>query len=163
MRDGLWRFDVQSEQRTLLASPPYEQNLERFNDGKCDVQGRFWAGSMYEPKDQALGTLYMLDSQGLHTMQGGMKDGVGSVMNNGVVTANGLAWSPDGRTAYWADTATHQVRAFDFDPLTGRLSAGRVFHQMSLKPAAWTWGDTATARCSRCTRVGLDAWLVRAY
>ena len=135
LRDGIYLAREWGGPLQRLAAAPYDTSKLRFNDGKCDAQGRFWAGSMYEPKDQALGTLYMLDSQGLHPVMGGEKDGV--------VTANGLAWSPDGRTAYWVDTAAHQVRAFDFAPLTGRLSAGRVFHQMSLKPAAWTWGDTS--------------------
>ncbi len=111
-----------------LADAPYDTTRLRFNDGKCDPLGRFWAGSLYEPKDQALGMLYMLDGQGLHPMMAG------------VTTANGLAWSPDGRTAYWADTAAHQVRAFDVDPASGRLSGARLFHQRAPKPAGWAWG-----------------------
>ena len=137
LRDGIyvardWQGYLQS-----LAPAPYDTARLRFNDGKCDAQGRFWAGSLYEPKDQALGALYMLDGQGLHAMMGGEKDGA----NHGVVTANGLAWSPDGRTAYWADTAAHQVRAFDVDSTTGQMSAGRVFHTMTPKPAGWVWGS----------------------
>ncbi|MFM7025904.1 MAG: SMP-30/gluconolactonase/LRE family protein [Limnohabitans sp.] len=112
-----------------LADAPYDTTRQRFNDGKCDPQGRFWVGSLYEPKDQALGMLYMLDGQGLHPMM------------DGVTTANGLAWSPDGRTAYWADTAAHAVRAFDFEPATGQLSGGRLFQQMASKPAGWAWGS----------------------
>ena len=112
-----------------LADAPYDTGKLRFNDGKCDAQGRFWAGSLYEPKDQALGVLYMLDAGGLHPMM------------DGVTTANGLAWSPDGRTAWWADTAAHQVRAFDFDPATGRLSGARLFRQCAPKPAGWVWGS----------------------
>jgi sugar lactone lactonase YvrE len=81
----------------------------------------------------------MLDGQGLHAMVDGQKDGV----NLGVVTANGLAWSPDGRTAYWADTAAHQVRAFDFDAASGQLTHARVFHQAAHKPAGWVWGSAA--------------------
>jgi sugar lactone lactonase YvrE len=132
LRDGIylarhWGGDLQQ-----LAAAPYDTAKLRFNDGKCDAQGRFWAGSLYEPKDQALGVLYKLDEQGLQAMMGGE--------TGGVVTANGLAWSPDGRTAYWADTAAHQIRAFDFDLASGQLSAGRVFHQMPPKPAGWVWG-----------------------
>jgi sugar lactone lactonase YvrE len=131
LRDGIhcareWGGDLQR-----LAAAPYDTTKQRFNDGKCDAQGRFWAGSLYEPKDQALGTLYMLDGQGLHAMQ------------SGVVTANGLAWSPDGRTAYWADTAAHQVRAFDFDAASGQLSNARTFYQAAPKPAGWAWGSAA--------------------
>ncbi len=135
LRDGIYLARAWGGPLQRLAAAPYDTTRLRFNDGKCDPQGRFWAGSLYEPKDQALGVLYMLDGQGLHPMQGGLK--------HGVVTANGLAWSPDGRTAYWADTAAHQVRAFDFDATTGQLSAARVFHPMMPKPAGWVWGDAA--------------------
>ena len=131
LRDGIYLAPTWGGPLQQLAAAPYDTAKLRFNDGKCDAQGRFWAGSLYEPKDQALGVLYMLDGQGLHAMQ------------EGVTTANGLAWSPDGRTAYWADTAAHQVRAFDFDASTGQLSAGRVFHPMTPKPAGWAWGDAA--------------------
>ena len=129
LRDGIYLATTWGGPLQRLAAAPYDTTQLRFNDGKCDTQGRFWAGSLYEPKDQALGVLYMLDAQGLHAMQGG------------VVTANGLAWSADNRTAYWADTAAHQVRAFDLDAFTGQLSAGRVFHQMAPKPAGWVWGN----------------------
>ena len=139
LRDGICLARAWGGPLQRLAAAPYDTTKLRFNDGKCDAQGRFWAGSLYEPKDQPLGALYMLDGQGLHPMTGGENGGV----KDGVVTANGLAWSPDGCTAYWADTAAHQVRAFDFDPTTGQLSAPRVFHQMTPKPAGWTWGDTA--------------------
>ena len=112
-----------------LADAPYDTSKQRFNDGKCDAQGRFWVGSLYEPRDQALGVLYMLDAQGLHPMM------------DGVTTANGLAWSPDGRTAYWADTAAHRVRALDVEPATGQLSNPRLLCQMAPKPPGWFWGS----------------------
>ncbi len=131
LRDGIYLAKTWGGPLQPLVAAPYNTTQLRFNDGKCDAQGRFWAGSLYEPKDQTLGVLYMLDGQGLHAMQAG------------VTTANGLAWSPDGRTAYWADTAAHQVRAFDFDETSGQLSAGRVFQQMTSKPAGWAWGDAA--------------------
>lgn len=129
LRDGIYRATRWGGPVQRMVAAPYDTTQLRFNDGKCDAQGRFWSGSLYEPKDQARGSLYMLDGQGLHAMM------------DGVVTANGLAWSPDGQTAYWADTAAHQVRAFDFDAATGQLSAGRVFHQMPPKPAGWVLGS----------------------
>jgi sugar lactone lactonase YvrE len=118
LRDGIYLASEWGGALQLLAAAPYDTSKQRFNDGKCDAQGRFWAGSLYEPKDQALGELYMLDGQGLQAVQGG------------VVTANGLA-----------DTAAHQVRTFDFDAATGQLSAGRVFLQMTPKPAGWVWSS----------------------
>ena len=129
LRDGIYVGATWGGSLELLAAAPYDTTRLRFNDGKCDAHGRFWAGSLYEPKDQALGTLYMLDGQGLHAMQGG------------VTTANGLAWSPDGRTAYWADTAAHQIRAFDVDAASGQLTNARVFYQATTKPAGWAWGS----------------------
>jgi sugar lactone lactonase YvrE len=139
LRDGIYLAREWGGPLQQLAAAPYDTSKQRFNDGKCDAQGRFWVGSLYEPKDQALGALYRLDGQGLHAMVGGEKDGA----NHGVVTANGLAWSPDGRTAYWADTAAHQVRAFDFDSASGQLSSPRVFYQATAKPAGWAWGSAA--------------------
>ena len=148
LRNGIYRAREWGGPLHKLADAPYDTTKQRFNDGKCDAQGRFWAGSLYEPKDQALGALYMLDGQGLHCMLGGVQDGV--------VTANGLAWSPDGRTAYWADTAAHQVRAFDFDAATGQLSAPRVFHQRAPKPVGWAW-DSATPYGGRPDGAAVDA------
>ena len=135
LRDGIYLAREWGDPLKLLAAAPYDTSQQRFNDGKCDAQGRFWAGSLYEPKDQALGALYMLDGQGLHAMLGGEKEGV--------VTANGLAWSPDGCTAYWADTTAHQVRAFDFDTTRGQLTNARVFYQAAPKPTGWVWGSAA--------------------
>ena len=131
LRDGIYLGATWGGPLEMLAAAPYDSRHQRFNDGKCDALGRFWAGTLYEPKDKALGELYMLDAHGLHPMQGD------------VTTANGLAWSPDGRTAYWADTAAHRVRAFDVDVASGQFSGERLFHQMMPKPAGWAWGDTA--------------------
>jgi sugar lactone lactonase YvrE len=139
LRDGIYLASEWGGPLQLLAAAPYDTSEQRFNDGKCDAQGRFWAGSLYEPKDQALGALFMLDGEGLHAMVGGVKDDV----DGGVVISNGLAWSPHGRTVYWADTAAHQIRAFDFEPASGQLTHSRVFYQAPTKPAGWTWGSAA--------------------
>ena len=115
MRDGLWRFDPASGERTLLAEPPYDPAKERFNDGKCDPQGRFWVGTIYEPRDPALASLYCFSAGKLVRSQGD------------ITVSNGLAWSPDGRTMYWSDTKAHTIYAFDFDPASGALANKRVF------------------------------------
>lgn len=131
LRDGIYLARTWGGDLQQLTVAPYDSTRLRFNDGRCDPQGHFWAGTLYEPKDQPLGVLYRLNGHGLHRML------------HGVTTANGLAWSPDGRTLYWADTAAHRVRAFDVDPVSGQLSGGRLFHQMTPKPAGWAWGDAA--------------------
>ena len=102
-------------ERQRLAAPPYDPAVERFNDGKCDPQGRFWVGTVYEPRDPPLAALYCWE-QGALTRRAA-----------GITVSNGLAWGPDGHTMYWSDTKAHTVYAFDFDPVEGRLSARRVF------------------------------------
>jgi sugar lactone lactonase YvrE len=115
MRDGLWCFDPGQGTRHRLAAPPYQPATERFNDGKCDPQGRFWVGTIYEPREPALAGLYCW-SQGQLRLHA-----------SAVTTSNGLAWSPDARTLYWSDTKAHTVRAYDFDPVLGTISRPRVF------------------------------------
>lgn len=115
MRDGLWQFDPASGQRTLLAEPPYAPAQERFNDGKCDPQGRFWVGTIYEPRDPPLAALYRWANHRLERMQ------------DGITVSNGLAWSPDGRTMYWSDTKSHTIFALDAEPGSGSISNRRVF------------------------------------
>jgi sugar lactone lactonase YvrE len=129
MRDGLWRFNTETGQRSLLAAPPYEPSQERFNDGKCDPQGRFWVGTIYEPRDPPLAHLYCY-SQGQLTQREG-----------GITTSNGLAWSVDSRTMYWSDTKAHAIYALDFAPETGGLGHRRVFAQFPVKQTGQNLND----------------------
>ena len=123
MRDGLWRFDVAAGKRERLAEPPYDAANERFNDGKCDPQGRFWVGTIYEPREPALASLYCFSAGKLARRKGG------------ITVSNGLAWSPNGRTMYWSDTKAHTIFAFDFDPASGALANQRVFASFPVKQA----------------------------
>ena len=115
LRDGLWRFDPLSGERTRLARPPYDPSVERFNDGKCDPQGRFWVGTIYEPREPALASLHCFSR--------------GTLVRKleGITVLNGLAWSPNGRTMHWSDTKAHTIYAADFDPASGCSSRRRVF------------------------------------
>jgi sugar lactone lactonase YvrE len=61
-------------------------------------------------------------------------------MAGDAVTANGLAFAPDARALYWADTAAHAVRAWDWASETNTLSNPRAFHQFDAKPAGWLPG-----------------------
>ena len=121
MRDGLWRFDPATGERARVAEPPYDAANERFNDGKCDPQGRFWVGTIYEPRDPALAALYRF-AKGKLTRQA-----------EGFTVMNGLAWSPNGRTMHWSDTKSHTIYAADFDPVDGTPSGRRVFASFPVK------------------------------
>lgn len=115
LRTGLVHFDPASGARRPLADAPYDPARERFNDGKTDPQGRFWAGTIYEPRDAARAALHRFDGTRIDRIAGD------------ITNSNGLAWSPDGGTLYWTDTATATVRALDFDAVAGGVSRPRVF------------------------------------
>jgi sugar lactone lactonase YvrE len=121
LRDGLWRFDPATGERRLLAAAPYDTQTERFNDGKADPQGRFWVGTIYEPREPARAALYRYAQRTLERVAGD------------ITVSNGLAWSPDGCTMYWSDTKAHTVYAFDFDATAGTVSRRRVFATFALK------------------------------
>lgn len=91
---------------------------QRFNDGCVDAAGRFWIGSVTRDKSNPGAMLFRLDP-----------DGTLTPMLGGLLTSNGAAFSPDGRTFYHADTPTHALQAYAVDPATGALGDGRLFHQ----------------------------------
>jgi sugar lactone lactonase YvrE len=129
MRDGLWHFDPASGERALAAPPPYDLKNERFNDGKCDPQGRFWVGTIYEPREPALASLNRFWHGRLERVV------------EGVTVLNGLAWSPDGCTMHWSDTKAHTVFAADFDPVSGTISRKRVFASFATKQPGQSLAD----------------------
>jgi len=116
LRDGVWLVDDDGTLERKIARAPYAPAHHRFNDGRADPQGRFWVGSMNENRDAATAVLYCLDTD--HAL---------TPMISGITISNGLAWSPDSRTMYHADTATRTINAWAFDPATGDISNQRVF------------------------------------
>jgi sugar lactone lactonase YvrE len=87
----------------------------RMNDGGCDPDGRFYCGTMAYDAAPGRGALYRLDL-----------DGEASLVFDGVTISNGLAWSPDGGTAYYIDTPTQGVDAFDYDTERGLYGRRRL-------------------------------------
>ena len=124
-----------------IAPVGYDTVTIRFNDGKCDSLGRLWAGTMYEPRTARLAELYCLDARG--TVDSHIAPKL-QVMQGDAILANGLAWSPDNQTIYWADTVDHVIHAWDWDASTGAMTNRRVFQQLAGKPAGWT-SDLALA------------------
>jgi sugar lactone lactonase YvrE len=128
-RDGLFRFDPRSGRSTRLSAPPYDPQAERFNDGKADPQGRLWVGTLSDVRTEPKAALYRWAA-------GAMVRQVG-----GITVSNGLAFSPDGVTLYWSDTAAHRIDAFDFDPVAGSLSRRRTFAEFAPKLAGQDLAD----------------------
>jgi sugar lactone lactonase YvrE len=116
MRDGFWLVSRDGGPLRRIVGAPYDPAHHRFNDGRADPQGRFWAGSMNEKRDANTACLYRLDPN-LEL----------AAMIPGVMISNGLAWSPDARTMYHSDTPARTVWAWDFDAATGAIANRRVF------------------------------------
>jgi sugar lactone lactonase YvrE len=133
LRDGIYRAREWGGELVAIARVEHDVRTMRFNDGKCDALGRFWSGSINEAKDRASAALYCLDARPGSGVAPALTQ-----MANQVTTANGLAFSPDARTLYWADTPAHQVRAWNWDAAANTLSQPRVFHQFDAKPEGWT-------------------------
>jgi sugar lactone lactonase YvrE len=114
MKSGLYFFDV--EKREAVAKPEADLPQNRFNDGRCDRDGRFWAGTMPEPMREPAGSLYRLGA-----------DRKVERKRSGITVPNSLAWSPDGRTMYFADSPRRAIWAFDYDRASGEPSNERVF------------------------------------
>ncbi|QUD88300.1 SMP-30/gluconolactonase/LRE family protein [Phenylobacterium montanum] len=106
-----------------IARPEAGGTGRRFNDGRTDRQGRFWAGTMVEDEVRA-----GADSASLWRLG---PDGVLTVCQAGVSISNGLTASPDGRTLYFADSPKQAMYAYDLDPKTGALSGRRGFGEVA--------------------------------
>lgn len=130
LRDGIYRARDWGGALTLLAPALHDPATTRFNDGKADPLGRFWAGTIYEPRDAAKAELYVLDARSGGALALQPKAG-------GAVTGNGLAWSPGADTLYWSDTPGHTLRAWDWDAQSNRLTRERVLRQWPGKPPGW--------------------------
>lgn len=117
-RDRLAFLHTQTGQITPTLSVEADKPDNRFNDGKCDPQGRFWFGSISQQPNQA--NLYRYDADGsLHLME------------IELTISNGLGWSPDGTTFYLTDSKPHKIYAYDFDAATGSIENRRTLIDLS--------------------------------
>ena len=114
LHHGLGFLDIDSEKITMLCDPEADLTDNRFNDGKCDPAGRFWAGTMSLSRNPGTANLWRLDPDlSVHRML------------EGVTVSNGLVWSLDHRTMYYIDTSTLKVDAFDYELETGAIANRR--------------------------------------
>ena len=121
LQDGFWIVG-DGPARRIAAISEARPGL-RFNDGKCDPAGRFWAGTMAYDEAEGGGALYCLDP-----------DGGARMVLDEVTISNGLAWSLDGGTMYYIDTPTQRVDAFSYDPANGAIGDRRS--EIDIPPGA---------------------------
>lgn len=117
LRRGFALFDpAEGGEPHYLHQPEAALPGNRFNDGKCDAQGRFWAGTMDFDCVATTGGLYRYDPDGRCTRH-----------EEGFAVTNGPTWSADGRTLYFNDTVNGRIHAYDFDGAAGTLSGKRLW------------------------------------
>ena len=116
LRSGFWLATADGTLTRKVGEAPYDPTHHRFNDGRCDPHGRLFAGYMNEARDANTAALVRLDPDFTQTQ-----------VLSGMTISNGLAWSPDGRTMYHADTPTRIVHAYDYDAASALPSNERVF------------------------------------
>lgn len=135
LRDGVYRASSWGGPLIPVVYLNHDSKTIRLNDGKADPVGRFWVGTIYEPRDARKAELYSID----------LRDAGGEPLVQlkaiNAVTANGLAWSPDASTLYWADTPNHVIHAWDWEPEDNAMSHHRLFQQFPGKPAGWRPGQ----------------------
>jgi len=123
LASGFHFLDLETGATTNIGDPEADRPDNRFNDGRADPAGAFWAGTMNRRHGGTDGTLYRLDP-----------DGTIAARFGGITVSNGLALSPDGRTLYFADSPTGTIFAFDLDLESGELANRRIFVAPGVAP-----------------------------
>jgi len=152
LKSGLYFFDLSTAAVTPVALPAaaIHPAHNRFNDGKVDRQGRFWAGSMDDLEKDPTGGLFRLDAQ-LRLEQ----------TVDQVTVSNSLCWSPDSGTLYYSDSPKRTVWAWDFDATSGTISNRRVLIQL---PSTDGVPDGATVDAEGCLWLCVwGSWEIRRY
>ncbi|MDW8343057.1 MAG: SMP-30/gluconolactonase/LRE family protein [Verrucomicrobiae bacterium] len=129
-KHGFAHLDLNTEMLAFYADPEPDKPGNRFNDGKCDPAGRFWAGTMPMSGSEPTGSLYCL-----------FPDRTVKKMLSPVTVSNGIAWSLDARTMYFIDTPRRVVDAFDYDFATANISNRR---DAIVVPPELGWPDGCT-------------------
>lgn len=129
MGAGVQRLRLDSGETDFLYTAPGKREGTRFNDGKVDPRGRLWVGTMQNNfgrngesirVDRSMGALYRFDL-----------DAGACLVEEPVGIPNMLAWSPDLKRFYWADSLRGEIWLYDFDADTGAVCNKRLFFHSS--------------------------------
>jgi L-arabinonolactonase len=115
-RNGLATLKKPGAEPEWVQAEGLELGDERFNDGKTDRAGRFWAGTLDRKLGSQIGRLYRVST-----------DFEVKPMDRGFTISNGIGWSPDDRVMYFTDTPSRRIYRYDFDAAAGEISNRRVF------------------------------------
>lgn len=150
LKTGFATIDI--EKGTVHNISEVEGHLadNRFNDGKCDPAGRFWAGTMSISNTAPTGSLYVLE-----------KDLTVNTRISGVTCSNGIAWSINHQTLYYIDSPTRNVVAYDYNMASGEITNGHVVIHI---PAEGGFPDGMTIDTEGMLWIALwNGWKVARY
>ena len=111
LQNGLYQLDPETGTKKFIADPEENIPTNRFNDGKCDPAGRFWAGTLSLKGESGVASLYRLDP-----------DSTVHKMIENVSISNGIVWSHDLKKMYYIDTPTQKVMGYNYNNETGEIS-----------------------------------------
>ncbi|MBA2426804.1 MAG: SMP-30/gluconolactonase/LRE family protein [Actinobacteria bacterium] len=114
LRDGFGLVERWGDEVRMIADTEADIAGNRMNDGKCDLTGRFFAGTMAFAVTPGAGALYRLETDYSVTK-----------MVGDLTISNGIGWSIDNRTMYHIDTPAHTLYAYDYDAATGSMGNRR--------------------------------------
>lgn len=116
VQNGFASYDPTTQDLEIIADPEADLPQNRFNDGKCNPAGQFWAGTLeLVEEDMTAGTLYCLYPD--FRVESRVPD---------VGISNGIVWTSDKTKMYFIDSPTRRVDAFDYDNETGEISNRRT-------------------------------------
>ena len=116
VESGLALLDGDLNNLEILANPEKALPNSRFNDGKCDRQGRFWTASLDRGEELPIGSLYCVSAQ----------NDIAKVLS-GLTVPNGMGWSPDDTIMYFTDSGHSTIYAYDFDSQSAAIKNCRDF------------------------------------
>lgn len=119
MQTGFAFYDLEEQKITHIADPESHLPGNRFNDGKCDPSGRFWAGTMSYDLDEEAANLYCLDSDLSINLK--LQD---------LTISNGMAWNKKRNTFFFIDTPTRKIFSFDYDDRSGTISNRSIIKEI---------------------------------
>jgi sugar lactone lactonase YvrE len=123
LKHGVHAFDPDTASLDLIATLEAGSDEHRLNDAKCDRRGRMFCGSMWDYGAQSTGALYRIEA-----------DCTVTKIRGAVTVPNAIAFSPDGRRIYFADTRKGAIECADYDASTGEVGTWQVFAEAAAAP-----------------------------
>ncbi len=118
---GFEYANLDTNRLTPIVNPEVDLPNNRFNDGKCDAEGRYFAGTMDNNEKEIKGSLYSFDGNTVKKLE------------KNLFISNGLGWSPDSKKFYLTDSPKRVIYVYDYDLKSGEISNKQVFYNIDKK------------------------------